>query len=221
MIRQLLKSPIWQEQLAHEFEQPYFKQLSAFIESEYQQALVYPAKNQIFYAFEQCCLEQVQVLILGQDPYHAPQQAHGLCFSVPEGVKIPPSLKNIFREIQEDVGKPLPKSGNLERWAQQGVLLLNSILTVKAGQAASHRNRGWEVFTDAVIRLISRQKRQVVFLLWGNYAQSKQGLIDQRSHRVLTAAHPSPLSVKGFWGNRHFSQTNAYLEQVGKSPIDW
>jgi uracil-DNA glycosylase len=213
--------PTWHESLATELAKPYFQQLTAFLEQEWRTQNVYPPQALIFNAFEKCRLDQVKVVLLGQDPYHGEGQANGLSFSVNEGVKLPPSLKNIFKEIQTDLGKEIPTSGNLERWAEQGVLLLNAILTVRAGQPASHRHQGWEQFTDAVIRLIAETKANVVFLLWGNYAQQKGQMLDDTKHCVLKAGHPSPLSAKQFFGNRHFSQTNHYLQQVGKTPIAW
>lgn len=214
-------APSWKEKLAFEFEQPYFYQLAQFVREEFKKTTVYPPGKLIFNAFDRCSFNAVKVVIIGQDPYHGPGQANGLCFSVSEGVDIPPSLRNIFLEIEADLGKIPPQSGNLERWAEQGVLLLNAILTVRAHQAASHRGKGWEAFTEAVIRLISEQKEQVVFLLWGKYAQDKGKIIDERKHYVLKSAHPSPLSAAKFFGNRHFSKTNQYLLEVGKTPIDW
>ncbi len=211
----------WKTKLALEFDQPYFKTLADFVREEYQTQVVYPPGKLIFNAFEKCSFEEVKVVILGQDPYHGPGQAHGLCFSVNDGVSLPPSLKNIFQEIYNDLGKPIPSSGNLERWAVQGVLLLNAILTVRDHHPTSHQNKGWERFTDAVIKLIADEKENVVFLLWGKYAQDQGKVVDGRKHLVLKAAHPSPLSVKKFFGCRHFSQTNDYLIKVGKTPIDW
>ncbi len=211
----------WKVHLQEEFNKPYFEDLITFVKYEYKQNKVYPPGSLIFNAFEQCSFEDCRVVILGQDPYHGEGQAHGLAFSVPDGVKMPPSLINIFKEIQADVGKPFPKSGNLERWAKQGVLLLNATLTVRAGQAGSHQNKGWERFTDAVIQIISDRKEHVVFLLWGAYAQKKGKIIDRAKHLVLEAPHPSPLAGGGFAGNRHFSQTNKYLIQHGFQPIDW
>jgi uracil-DNA glycosylase len=211
----------WQAKLAPEFEKPYLKKLATFLEEELKTQTIYPSEPFIFNAFAQCSFEDVKVVIIGQDPYHGEGQANGLCFSVNDGVKIPPSLRNIFKEIQSDLGKEIPKSGNLERLAEQGVLLLNAILTVRAGKAASHRKKGWEQFTDAVIHLIAKEKEQIVFLLWGNYAQQKGQIVDENKHLVLKSAHPSPLSAKHFFGNQHFSQTNQYLEKCGKTPIDW
>jgi uracil-DNA glycosylase len=214
-------TPAWSDKLVPEFEKPYFKKLMAFLDEESKTQVIYPPKSLVFNAFEKCLFDEVKVVIIGQDPYHGDGQAHGLCFSVNEDVKTPPSLRNIFKEIQTDLGKEIPKSGNLERWANQGVLLLNAILTVKANKAASHRNKGWEQFTDAVIRLISEEKENVVFLLWGNYAQQKGEIVDNDKHSILKSAHPSPLSAKKFFGNKHFSLTNQYLQQYGKKPIDW
>jgi uracil-DNA glycosylase len=183
---------------------------------------VYPPGKEIFRAFDLCPLPQVRVVIIGQDPYHGPGQANGLCFSVGEGVKFPPSLLNIFKEIKNDLGKPIPASGNLERWAEQGVLLLNATLTVRASTPGSHQNKGWEQFTDEVIRLVVSQCQHVVFMLWGAYAQKKGAIIDSSRHLVLSSAHPSPFSAdRGFFGNRHFSRANAYLAQHGRTPIDW
>jgi uracil-DNA glycosylase len=213
--------PSWQEKLAGEFKKPSFQKLLTFLDEEAKSHKICPPTPLIFNAFEKCSFDMVRVVILGQDPYPGEGQANGLCFSVSDGVDIPPSLKNIFKEIQTDLGKEMPTSGNLERWAKQGVLLLNTILTVRTGKAASHRNKGWEPFTSAVIRLINEEKEGVVFLLWGNYAQQKGKIIDTKKHLILKSAHPSPLSVKQFFGNKHFSQTNQYLQQKGKTPIDW
>lgn len=212
----------WKEKLADEFEKPYFKELTDFVRQEYKTQVCYPPGNLIFNAFNLCPFDQVKVVIIGQDPYHGPGQAHGLCFSVNDGIPFPPSLQNIFKEIQADLGKEVPATGNLTRWAQQGVLLLNATLTVRAHQAASHQRHGWEEFTDAVIRKLSQERDHLVFILWGAYAQKKGAVIDRERHLVLTSAHPSPLSVyHGFFGNKHFSLTNAYLEQYGKTPINW
>ena len=213
--------PSWKNELASEFEKVYFQKLLAFLDEEANTQTLYPPNPLILNAFSKCHFDAVKVVILGQDPYHGEGQANGLCFSVNEGVKIPPSLKNIFKEIQSDLGQEMPTSGNLERWAEQGVLLLNAILTVRANKAASHRNKGWEQFTNAVIRLISERKDKVVFLLWGNYAQEKGKIIDEEKQLVLKTAHPSPLSAKKFFGSQHFSQTNYYLEQYDKQPINW
>lgn len=212
----------WKEKLADEFEKPYFKELTDFVRQEYKTQVCYPPGNLIFNAFNLCPFDQVKVVIIGQDPYHGPGQAHGLCFSVNDGIPFPPSLQNIFKEIQADLGKEVPATGNLTRWAQQGVLLLNATLTVRAHQAASHQRHGWEEFTDAVIRKLSQERDHLVFILWGAYAQKKGAVIDRERHLVLTSAHPSPLSAyHGFFGNKHFSLTNAYLEQYGKTPINW
>lgn len=213
----------WKQLLQGEFEKPYFFELINFVKEEYTTHRIYPPGKLIFNAFNHCPVENTKVVILGQDPYHGPGQAHGLCFSVPEGIEPPPSLQNIFREIHDDLGCPIPASGNLERWADQGVLLLNATLTVRAHQAGSHQNKGWETFTDAVIRLIAEQKEHLVFLLWGAYAQRKGAFIDSHKHLVLKAAHPSPLSANrgGWFGNHHFSQTNNYLRQYGLSEILW
>lgn len=212
----------WKERLADEFEKPYFKELTDFVCQEYKTQVCYPPGGLIFNAFNLCPFDQVKVVIIGQDPYHGPGQAHGLCFSVNDGIPFPPSLQNIFKEIQADLGKEVPVSGNLTRWAEQGVLLLNATLTVRAHQAASHQRHGWEEFTDAVIRKLSQERDHLVFILWGAYAQKKGAVIDRERHLVLTSAHPSPLSAyHGFFGNKHFSLTNAYLEQYGKTPINW
>lgn len=214
--------PTWQVELQEEFNKPYFEQLIQFVRSEYASGVCYPPGALIFNAFNQCPFDKVKVVLIGQDPYHEPGQAHGLCFSVNDGVQFPPSLRNIFQEISTDVGKPIPMSGNLIRWAQQGVLLLNATLTVREHQAGSHQKKGWETFTDSVIKLISDKKENVVFILWGSYAQSKAALIDSTKHFVLKSAHPSPLSAyRGFFGNHHFSLTNMYLRKVGKTEIDW
>lgn len=212
----------WKKKLTDEFEKPYFKELTDFVRQEYKTQVCYPPGNLIFNAFNLCPFDQVKVVIIGQDPYHGPGQAHGLCFSVNDGIPFPPSLQNIFKEIQADLGKEVPVSGNLTRWAEQGVLLLNATLTVRAHQAASHQRHGWEEFTDAVIRKLSQERDHLVFILWGAYAQKKGAVIDRERHLVLTSAHPSPLSAyHGFFGNKHFSLTNAYLEQYGKTPINW
>lgn len=213
----------WKARLEPEFEKPYFASLIDFVKSEYRQYKCYPKGSEIFSAFEHCSFEDVKVVIIGQDPYHGPGQANGLCFSVNDGIPHPPSLINIFREIEADVGTPYPKSGNLERWADQGVLLLNATLTVRARQAGSHQNRGWENFTDAVIQKVSDEKENVVFMLWGGYAKRKGSKIDRSKHLVLETGHPSPLSAnRGLWfGNKHFSKANAYLESMGKEPVRW
>ncbi|GGG26722.1 uracil-DNA glycosylase [Pontibacter amylolyticus] len=212
----------WQKILQEEFEKPYFKNLASFVKDEYTSQKVYPPGNQIFNAFERCPFDNVKVVILGQDPYHGPNQANGLAFSVKDGVRTPPSLINIFKEIKNDLGKDLPATGNLERWAEQGVLLLNATLTVRAGDAGSHQKKGWEEFTDAVVSKVNELKTGVVFMLWGAYAQKKGAFIDERKHLVLKAAHPSPFAAdRGFFGTRHFSKANEYLKTQGKVPIDW
>ena len=212
----------WQQQLQGEFDKPYFAKLVAFVKQEYAHHTVYPPGKLIFNAFNQCPFDKVKVVLLGQDPYHEPGQAHGLCFSVNEGVQFPPSLGNIFKEIHDDIGAPIPASGNLTRWAQQGVLLLNATLTVREHQAGSHQRQGWEEFTDAVIRILSEKREHLVFILWGSYAQSKSQLIDGRRHCILRSAHPSPLSAyRGFFGNHHFSLTNQYLRTNGIGEIQW
>ena len=212
----------WREKLQSEFDAPYFAQLTDFVRHEYATTRVYPPGSQMFAAFDACPFDKVKVVILGQDPYHEPGQAHGLCFSVNDGVPFPPSLQNIFKEIHDDIGTPVPMSGDLSRWAHQGVLLLNATLTVRAHQAGSHQNKGWEQFTDAVIRLLSEERENLVFMLWGSYAREKAPLIDARKHLILTAAHPSPRSAdKGFFGCRHFSRANAYLRENGLSEIEW
>ncbi|MFN3841417.1 MAG: uracil-DNA glycosylase [Cyclobacteriaceae bacterium] len=215
-------APEWKMRLSSEFEKPYFQQLAAFVKAEYQTAIVYPPGREIFRAFDACAFNEVKVVIIGQDPYHGPGQANGLCFSVHDNVRMPPSLVNIFKEIQTDLGKPIPRSGNLERWARQGVLLLNATLTVRASTPGSHQNKGWEIFTDAVIKKISEEKEHVVFLLWGAYAQKKGAVIDRSRHLVLLAAHPSPFSAdRGFFGCRHFSKANEYLKSKGRPEVDW
>ncbi len=213
----------WREILQEEFDKPYFSALANFVRLEYSQTTCYPPGRLIFNAFAQCPWTAVKVVIIGQDPYHEPGQAHGLSFSVNDGVPFPPSLQNIIKEVSSDVGAPLPASGNLTRWAQQGVLLLNATLTVRAHQAGSHQHRGWETFTDAVIKRLSDGKDHLVFLLWGGYARSKVKLIDRSRHLVLESVHPSPLSANrgGWFGNHHFSQTNSYLMQNGLAPIQW
>ena len=213
--------PSWKNRLSDEFEKHYFIELIKFVKSEYQTHTVYPPGKEIFRAFDFCHFDDVKVVIIGQDPYHGEGQANGLCFSVREGIRIPPSLANIFKEIHNDLGKPIPKSGNLERWAKQGVLLLNATLTVRASAPASHQHKGWETFTDAVIKIISDEKKHIVFLLWGAYAQKKGEIIDRTKHHVLMSAHPSPFSADRFFGNKHFSKTNAYLRAHHLSEIDW
>ncbi|MFA4814632.1 MAG: uracil-DNA glycosylase, partial [Candidatus Gracilibacteria bacterium] len=205
-----------------EFEKPYFKELVEFVKTEYANKKVFPPPSHIFRAFELCPFEDVKVVILGQDPYHGKDQANGLCFSVGENVVMPPSLQNIFKEIHDDLDLPIPQSGDLDYWARQGVLLLNATLTVEAGKAGSHQKKGWEMFTDAVIRAVSEEKEHVVFLLWGRYAQEKGAVIDEKKHLILRAAHPSPFSAySGFFGCKHFSKTNEYLEWNGKEPVKW
>jgi uracil-DNA glycosylase len=213
----------WKPLLGPEFEKPYFNDLASFVREEYQKHQCYPRGGEIFSAFSACPLETVRVIILGQDPYHGPNQANGLCFSVHDGVRHPPSLINIFREIETDTGAAYPQSGDLTRWAQQGVLLLNAVLTVRASEAGSHRNQGWESFTDAVIRTLSDKQKGLVFLLWGGYAKKKIPLIDAGKHHILTSGHPSPLSAnRGLWfGNRHFSKTNKLLREQNARPISW
>jgi uracil-DNA glycosylase len=212
----------WKKILWEEFQSPYFKELKEFLVTEKRQYTVYPPGHLIFNAFQHTPFHQVKAVILGQDPYHGKGQAHGLCFSVPPGIPKPPSLVNIFKELQSDLGIPLPEHGNLEKWADQGVMLLNATLTVRANQAGSHQNQGWETFTNQVIERISEKSKGVVFLLWGRYAQAKENLIDGQKHLILKAAHPSPFSAyNGFFGCRHFSRTNQFLEQQGKEPIDW
>ncbi len=212
----------WKKKLQTEFDKPYFKTLTDFVRNEYQQSTIFPPGRLIFNAFNLCPFNQVKVVIIGQDPYHGPEQAHGLCFSVNDGIPFPPSLVNIFKEIKADLGKEIPTSGNLTRWAEQGVLLLNATLTVRAHQAGSHQRRGWEEFTDATIRLLAEEREHLVFILWGAYAQKKGAFIDRNKHLVLTSAHPSPLSAyNGFFGNKHFSQANAYLASHGIEPIDF
>mgnify|MGYP002713202850 CR=1 FL=1 len=213
----------WKTVLENEFKKEYFKKLIAFVKAAYQQHKCFPKGSQIFNAFEHCHFDDTKVVIIGQDPYHGVGQAHGLCFSVNDGIAHPPSLINIFKEIEQDIGTPYPNSGNLIRWADQGVLLLNATLTVRAHQAGSHQNKGWEQFTDAVISIISTQKENVVFLLWGGYAKKKAGLIDGNKHYILTSGHPSPLSAnRGLWfGNKHFSKANAFLKSKGLPEIKW
>ena len=212
----------WKKRLAEEFEKPYFVQLTEFVRNEYRAGTCYPPGKLIFNAFNQCPFQEAKVVIIGQDPYHGPGQAHGLCFSVNDGVRFPPSLQNIFKEIQNDLGIPVPATGNLTRWAEQGVLLLNATLTVRAHQAGSHQRQGWESFTDAAIRALAEEREHLVFILWGSYAQKKGAFIDRSHHLVLSSAHPSPLSAyQGFFGNKHFSLANAYLEEHGKTPIKW
>lgn len=214
--------PSWKTVLQHEFDKPYFKQLTEFVKQEYKTKQIFPPASLIFNAFDQCPFDQVKVVIIGQDPYHGVGQAHGLCFSVNNGIEFPPSLINIFKEIERDLGIPIPKSGNLTRWAQQGVLLLNATLTVQAHIAGSHQNHGWESFTDTVIHTLASKKEHLVFMLWGSYAQRKGEFVDPKRHLVLKSAHPSPLSAyRGFIGNNHFSTANKYLLENGLSGINW
>ena len=212
----------WKEQLAPEFSKPYFKSLTDFVRKEYETTRIYPKGSQIFNAFDKTAFDKVKVVILGQDPYHEPGQAHGLCFSVNDGIVLPPSLQNIYKELQADLGITPPVSGNLEPWAKQGVLLLNATLTVQAHRAGSHQNKGWETFTDAVIHKLADEKEHIVFILWGAYAQKKGSFINPYKHLLIQSAHPSPLSVyRGFFGSKPFSKTNEYLVQTGQIPIRW
>ena len=213
----------WKEHLKEEFSKPYFSDLVNFVKSEYNDYTCYPPGNEIFNAFNHCHFNDCKVVIIGQDPYHGPKQANGLCFSVNDGVSHPPSLINIFKEIETDLGNTYPESGNLMRWADQGVLMLNATLTVRAHQAGSHQKKGWEVFTDAVIRTISDKKENVVFILWGGYAKKKIKLINEKKHKILTSGHPSPLSAnRGYWfGNKIFSKTNEWLKNQEINPINW
>ena len=212
----------WKKQLQPEFEKDYFIKLTDYVRSEYKRTQIFPPGKLIFNAFNLCPFDKTKVVIIGQDPYHGPGQAHGLCFSVNDGVPFPPSLKNIFKEIQDDLGILVPESGNLTRWANQGVLLLNATLTVRAHQAGSHQKKGWEEFTDATIRALAEQREHLVFILWGAYAQKKGAFIDRNKHLVLASAHPSPLSAyNGFFKNKHFSQANEYLVAHGMEPVCW
>ncbi|WP_224995660.1 uracil-DNA glycosylase [Cesiribacter sp. SM1] len=215
-------APSWKEKLYNEFEKPYFQSLTEFVRDEYREHKVFPPPSLIFNAFAHCAFDEVKVVILGQDPYHNPGQANGLAFSVADGVTPPPSLQNIYKEISDELGIPVPSSGNLERWADQGVLLLNATLTVRAHKPGSHQKKGWEEFTDAVIKLLSDEKKELVFMLWGAYAQKKGSVIDETKHLVLKSAHPSPFAAnRGFFGNNHFKKANEYLQQHGKEPIAW
>ena len=215
-------APDWKELLSAELTEPYFEELVRFVKEEYATRRIYPRGSNIFRAFDKCPVDRLKVVIIGQDPYHGPGQANGLCFSVGDGVPFPPSLRNIFQEVHTDTGAEIPQSGNLDRWAEQGVLLLNSVLTVREHEAASHAGHGWERFTDAVVRAISERKQGVVYMLWGSYAQRKGAIADPQHNLILKAVHPSPLSVyRGFFGCRHFSQANAYLQSIGKEPIVW
>ena len=212
----------WKERLQGEFDKPYFKTLTDFVRNEYRTNVVYPPGKLIFNAFNLCPFDNVKVVIIGQDPYHGPGQAHGLCFSVQDGVDYPPSLRNIFKEIQSDIGTPVPTSGDLTRWAKQGVLLLNATLTVRANMAGSHQKRGWETFTDAVISSVAKERKNIVYILWGSYAQQKAAMVDRSNNLVLESVHPSPLSAsRGFFGNHHFSRANQYLIEHGMTPIEW
>jgi uracil-DNA glycosylase len=212
----------WKSKLHDEFEKEYFIKLSEFVKEEYKNNIIYPPGGLIFNAFNHCPFQKVRAVIIGQDPYHGPGQAHGLCFSVREGVDFPPSLVNIFKEIESDLGHKKPANGNLERWASQGVLLLNATLTVRAHQAGSHQKKGWEQFTDSVISILNSEKQHIAFFLWGAYAQKKGESIDRSKHLVLESVHPSPLSAsRGFFGNKHFSRCNEYLSEHGYEPINW
>ena len=212
----------WKALLADEFEKPYFAELVGFVREEYSSRQIFPRGRNIFRAFDKCPFDKLKVVIIGQDPYHGEGQANGLCFSVNDGVQFPPSLRNIFQEVESDTGAPVPTSGNLDRWAEQGVLLLNSVLTVRAHEAASHAGRGWEQFTDAVVRAIAARREGVVYMLWGSYAQRKGAIADPARNCILKAVHPSPLSAyRGFFGCRHFSRANDYLVAHGKEPIVW
>lgn len=212
----------WRKALQEQWEAPYFQALTEFVTQRYAQTRVYPPGRQIFAAFDQCPFDQVKVVILGQDPYHGPHQANGLCFSVNQGIEFPPSLRNIFKEVSSDTGAPVPVSGDLSRWAQQGVLLLNATLTVEEHMAGSHQGRGWEQFTDSAISALSQKRDHLVFILWGSYARSKAALINRSRHLVLESVHPSPLSAhRGFFGNHHFSLANKYLQAHGIAPINW
>lgn len=212
----------WKELLQEEFDKPYFEELTRFVRAEYTSGVIYPPARNIFRAFDKCPVDSLKVVIIGQDPYHGPGQANGLCFSVNDGIPFPPSLQNIFKEINADMGTTVPQSGNLDRWAEQGVLLLNSVLTVKAHLAASHAGHGWEQFTDAVVRIIAERKQNIVYMLWGSYAQRKGAIADPARNLILKSVHPSPLSAyRGFFGCKHFSQANAYLQSKGKQPIVW
>lgn len=215
--------PSWKEKLKDEFEKPYFAELAAFVKDEYKSATVYPSPKFLFRALELTPFEKVKVVILGQDPYHGKGQANGLCFAVNDGEKLPPSLQNIFKEIESDLGKPIEnRSGDLSRWAKQGVLLLNATLTVRAATPGSHQNKGWEQFTDAVIRVLSEEREHLVFILWGNYARAKGASIDRTKHLVLESPHPSPFSAyNGFFGSKPFGKTNEYLEKQGNKSVDW
>lgn len=212
----------WREVLQQEFDKEYFGRLADFVREQYKTFTIYPRGGNIFRAFDRCPIDRIKVVIIGQDPYHGEGQANGLCFSVNDGVPFPPSLRNIFNEIHADIGTPIPRSGNLDRWAEQGVLLLNSVLTVRKDMAASHSGHGWEEFTDAVIRTVASRREGIVYMLWGSYAQRKCGIVDANRNLILKTSHPSPLSVyRGFDGCRHFSKANDYLISIGKEPIVW
>lgn len=212
----------WKSVIGEEFSKPYFEELISFVKKEYATSQVFPTGRNIFRAFDKCPFDKVKVVIIGQDPYHGDGQANGLCFSVNEGVPFPPSLKNIFKEVHDDIGTPIPTSGDLDRWAEQGVLLLNSVLTVKAHNAASHAGHGWEIFTDAVVRAIAEHKEGIVYMLWGSYAQRKGAIANPERNLILHSVHPSPLSsYRGFFGCKHFSKANNYLKSIGKEPIAW
>ncbi len=212
----------WLDELSQEFKKPYYKELYEFVSNEFKTNIIYPEVKDIFNAFNYTPLKDVKVVILGQDPYHNKGQAHGLCFSVKPGVDTPPSLVNIYKELKSDLGCKIPNNGYLEKWARQGVLMLNTVLTVKAGQAHSHKDKGWEVFTDAVIEAVNRQDRPIVFILWGSPARRKKAMLNNPKHLILEAPHPSPLSAyRGFFGSKHFSKTNNYLEKNNLTPIDW
>lgn len=214
--------PQWKALIGAEFEKEYFAELVSFVKQEYATHLIFPAGRNIFRAFEKCKPDDLKVVIIGQDPYHGVGQANGLCFSVNDGVPFPPSLVNIFQEVKADVGSPIPTSGNLDRWAEQGVLLLNAVLTVRVHEAASHAGKGWERFTDAVVQAIAQHKQGIVYMLWGNYAQRKAAMVDPQKNCILKSVHPSPLSAhRGFFGCHHFSQANQYLIQTGRTPIVW
>jgi len=212
----------WKNILQPQFEKSYFNKLTDFVKSDYKNHTCYPNETDIFAAFDFCSLEDLKVVIIGQDPYHGESQANGLCFSVKDGIKHPPSLKNIFKEIATDLNQEIPESGNLEKWAKQGVLLLNATLTVRAHEAGSHQKKGWETFTDAIIKGISDKKKNVVFLLWGKFAESKMSLINSSEHTIFLAPHPSPLGAwRGWFGSKHFSKTNTFLKEIGAKPIEW
>lgn len=214
--------PSWKKVISEEFGKEYFEKLTQFIKKEYSSKIIYPEGKNIFRSFELCPFEDVKVVIIGQDPYHGPKQANGLCFSVNDGMPLPPSLQNIYKEIETDLGVTRPTKGNLDNWARQGVLLLNATLTVRANTPGSHQKQGWEQFTDAVIKTISDKKENIIFLLWGKYAQDKGAKIDSKKHHILSAPHPSPFSAySGFFGCKHFSKTNTYLKSLGQKSIDW